>query len=90
MRVERLQEIALPENVEDIFSEGLCKANYYQDTGYPDYETCDIDTDEALEDFKDLWDSINAKRGWGWEVNPWVWVVEFRKMPTTNGKRINE
>ena len=25
-----------------------------------------------------LWDSINAKRGLGWDVNPWVWVVEFQ------------
>lgn len=28
--------------------------------------------------FRDLWDSINSKRGYGWEVNPWVWVVEFK------------
>jgi hypothetical protein len=27
--------------------------------------------------YRQLWDSINAKRGYGWEVNPWVWVVEF-------------
>ena len=26
-----------------------------------------------------LWDSINAKRGYGWDVNPWVWVVEFKE-----------
>lgn len=25
-----------------------------------------------------LWDLINAKSGFGWTVNPWVWVVEFR------------
>jgi hypothetical protein len=25
-----------------------------------------------------LWDSINRKRGFGWEKNPWVWVVCFR------------
>ena len=29
-------------------------------------------------DFKTLWDSINKKRGYGWESNPWVWVVEFK------------
>lgn len=29
--------------------------------------------------FAELWDSINAKRGFGWKKNPWVWVVEFRK-----------
>lgn len=27
--------------------------------------------------FRNLWDSINAKRGYGWDENPWVWVVEF-------------
>jgi len=30
--------------------------------------------------FKELWDSLNAKRGYGWEVNPWVWVLDFRKV----------
>jgi hypothetical protein len=28
--------------------------------------------------FRDLWDSINAERGYGWSVNPWVWVLDFR------------
>ena len=28
--------------------------------------------------FADLWDSINANRGYGWDANPWVWVVEFK------------
>ena len=26
-----------------------------------------------------LWDSINDKRGFGWDVNPWVWVIEFER-----------
>ena len=30
--------------------------------------------------FADLWDSINAKRGYSWEVNPWVWVISFKKI----------
>lgn len=29
--------------------------------------------------FKTLWDSLNAKRGYGWDVNPFVWVIEFRR-----------
>jgi len=28
--------------------------------------------------FIDLWDSLNAKRGYGWETNPWVWVISFK------------
>lgn len=31
----------------------------------------------AIEDFICLWDRINAKRGYVWDANPWVWVVEF-------------
>jgi len=27
-----------------------------------------------------LWDSINAKRGFGWESNPWVWLLEFKRV----------
>jgi len=27
--------------------------------------------------FEKLWDSINEERGFGWDVNPYVWVVEF-------------
>jgi len=28
--------------------------------------------------FRILWDSIYGGRGYGWEENPWVWVIEFR------------
>ena len=27
-----------------------------------------------------LWDSINAKRGYGWDTNPWVWVYTFERV----------
>jgi hypothetical protein len=26
------------------------------------------------------WNSINAKRGYPWESNPWVWVIEFKRV----------
>jgi len=29
--------------------------------------------------FMNLWDSINAKRGWPWDSNPFVWVLTFRR-----------
>jgi hypothetical protein len=29
--------------------------------------------------FKELWDSINAKRGYSWDSNPWVWVLDFER-----------
>lgn len=30
--------------------------------------------------FANLWDEINAKRGYSWDSNPWVWVVEFERI----------
>lgn len=29
--------------------------------------------------FRQVWDSLNAKRGYGWDTNPKVWVIEFRR-----------
>jgi len=31
-------------------------------------------------EFKTLWNNINAKRGYSWESNPWVWVYEFARV----------
>lgn len=33
-----------------------------------------------LMEFRRLWDSLNAKRGYGWDKNPWVWVIEFYRI----------
>jgi hypothetical protein len=29
--------------------------------------------------FRKFWNSINEKRGYGWDSNPFVWVIEFRR-----------
>lgn len=31
-------------------------------------------------DFAPLWDAMHGKRGYGWDVNPWVWVIDFEVM----------
>lgn len=31
--------------------------------------------------FRDLWDGINEQRGFGWLANPYVWVIEFKRIP---------
>lgn len=34
----------------------------------------------ALVPFRELWDSINEKRGFGWRGNPWVWGITFKRL----------
>jgi hypothetical protein len=30
--------------------------------------------------YRQLWDALNAKRGYSWESNPFVWVLSFRQV----------
>lgn len=34
----------------------------------------------ASEAYSFLWDHINAKRGYPWDSNPFVWVIEFKRI----------
>ena len=36
--------------------------------------------------FQRLWDSINAKRGYGWDANPFVWCISFKVLPNRGEK----
>jgi hypothetical protein len=33
-----------------------------------------------IQQFWMLWNDINADRGYGWAHNPWVWVIEFKRV----------
>jgi len=33
---------------------------------------------ESIGRYIDDWNKLNGKRGYGWETNPYVWVVEFK------------
>ena len=39
----------------------------------------------TIADFVFEWDKLNAKRGFSWDANPWVWVVEFMRIGTDRG-----
>ena len=32
----------------------------------------------SIDGFSRLWNSINAKRGFGWHMNPYVWMIDFK------------
>ena len=66
VRVQRLQEIA----GEDAVAEGWPVDQEL----YPTVNT----HSKARDWYKRLWDSLNAKRGFGWATNPWVWCITFR------------
>lgn len=73
VRVERLQDIS----EDDARAEGL---EVYNDDGVDYYGPFNKGHCSAKTAFSWLWDSINAKRA-PWASNPWVWVVEFRRVP---------
>lgn len=72
VRVERVQAISET----DARAEGCDDQHILQ--AHPPHEAFRKPT--AREAYRVLWDSINAKRGFGWDKNPWVWVMEFRKI----------
>jgi hypothetical protein len=36
--------------------------------------------ENARGSFSSLWHLINAKRGYGWDKNPWIWVYTFERI----------
>lgn len=90
VRVERLQDISDA----DCVAEGIAKAYidaahrqqwrmYQHDDGVPGEDVVRyVGPDHTLhprESFKSLWLSINGPGSWA--TNPWVWRVEFRRLP---------
>ncbi|GAG56317.1 unnamed protein product, partial [marine sediment metagenome] len=71
VRVERVQEIG----GEEAMAEGIILP--YRVHGGGDSEYYEGIAESYIHHFSKLWDSLNAKRGYGWEVNPWVWVISF-------------
>lgn len=67
VRVERVQHIS----ESDALSEG-CEPIHGTEPSGSEW------TSYAM-GYRGLWDSINAKRGFGWDTNPWVWVIQFKR-----------
>lgn len=98
-RPERVQEIteadAIKEGVptdwpmEAVYcpicrGEGLVGAAHPVTLGYMEVDCPHCYT--AVKRFRNLWNSLNAKRGYGWDVNPWVWAYTFERVATQAGE----
>ncbi len=75
IRVERVQDI----DAVEAEAEGMRRPKRLCPDRHDEY---------ILERFQRLWDSINTKRGFGWDENPWVWVIEFKRIEDSNAKEI--
>lgn len=67
VRIERVQEIS----ADEAEKEG-CKFVYAYGL--------DSVAMSPYQAFIHLWDCLNAKRGYSWKSNPWVWVIEFERI----------
>jgi hypothetical protein len=75
IRVERLQDIT----EEDMRSEGI---KIYDEDAPLRIVSCapSFDFLQPRNRFISQWNALNSKRGFGWDANPWVWVVSFRRI----------
>lgn len=71
VRVERVQDI----RPEEIKLEGASYKKYLNESASTTSKGFGTLMDLIL-----MWNSINEKRGFGWDVNPCVWVVVFEKI----------
>jgi len=70
VRVEKLQDMSC----EDVWAEG--SPIPLREHSNPELG---IQCVSAKEWFAEEWDKLNAKHGYSWASNPWVFVIEFRK-----------
>ena len=75
VRVERLQEIS----IEDAKAEGAWGPDDSIAQKVADYFGTDIFSANPRKAFQMLWESINGPDSWA--ANPWVWAIEFRRVP---------
>lgn len=77
IRVERVQNISQ----DDIMAEELWSASAeFREKACIWRDSAEVLKEVREECFADLWDSINAKRGYSWESNPWTWVIIFKRI----------
>ena len=77
VRVERLQDISEA----DALAEGIAYSERFN--GYCIGMAEHFHSHDPRESYRRLWRAINGAESW--DANPWVWVVEFKKVNEHNG-----
>lgn len=77
VRVERLNEISEADAIAEGI-EKLMEVTHFRFPAWRDYSGRSPGTLDAVLSYKTLWESINGPGSW--DANPWVWVVEFKKI----------
>lgn len=76
VRVERLQEFG----PNDAKAEGFDTLPDADRVRFEEVEHFGVRrANYALREFRRTWNAIYAAKGQGWDANPWVWVVEFKR-----------
>lgn len=73
VRVQRLQDISEA----DAKAEGV-EPGCEECGEIPHHSACLGRNDVYVDSFVYLWNSINARRGFGWHANPWVFALTFK------------
>ena len=86
VRVERLQDIsekdARAEGIRACFLHKEHGGEWSESSGPPFWGISDTHSTRKKA-FAELWDSLNAERGYGWDTNPWTWVIDFEVLKDT-------
>lgn len=80
VRVQRLQDISLDDVREEGIPENYGERGEMVRIRFPRLEPHEWDNMRYDEQWGMCWDSINAKRGHGWDTNPWVWAISFKRV----------
>ena len=72
VRDERLWEI----DSWDCIHEGIRRKELFHPHGL----MIDKPNAQLISEFQTLWDSLNAERGYGWDTNPMVWPIDYKRV----------
>lgn len=84
VRVERLQEITKDECIK----EGIYPSNCRNCNAAFDCDICPDEGYDEVDKFVEVWNSTIKKSDldrYGWDANPWVWVIEFERCERPEG-----